>query len=671
MSTITLSLQRMLLSALLLLPVASVSAARSPNDDAPWVISNGQPGTGLYMPREVQQAYAKGTRSPDGRPGKKYWQNEATHRMRITLNPPSKRVQGEQEIVYTNNSPDALSFLIFRLYANAHQAEALREKSVATEFLADGITVEEFSIDGVTKAWDNPAEPLKSVNARGSTVHAVTLDKPLPAKSSVRIRIRWHYDLVDDAGWKEGAIDESTFFLAYFFPRVTNYSDYSGWDYSPFTLGREFNNDFADFEVDVDVPRDYVVWATGTLQNPGEVLQPGVARKLAASFRSDEVVTLAEAADIKAGKVTARGDRLTWKWQATHVPDFAIAVSNNYRWQASSVVVDPASKRRTSVQAAYAERATDFGVLVESARKSLQYASTVYPGVPYPYPKTTLVLGSADEEYPMMVNDGSILVNPTRTPLPEFAFSGFVAAHEILHTWFPFYMGINEKRYPFMDEGWTTAFEYLRNREVLGVPTADALFKEFRTGGWSAPTSSFELPIITPHDAMWGQSAVFGFNQYGKAALGFIALKDLMGDAAFRTGLHEFMTRWHGKRPLPWDMFNSFNNAGVGDYTWFFNNWFFSYNHVDLTLAGVRDGANGSSVAVHNPGGMAIPFDLVLNYSDGSSERVHRTPAAWQAHPRKTEVPAPAGKALKSATLDTGLFPDANPGDNAWSAAAK
>jgi Peptidase family M1 domain len=414
-----------------------------------------------------------------------------------------------------------------------------------------------------------------------------------------------------------------------------------------------------------------VVWATGTLQNPGEVLQPGVARKLAASFKSDEVVTLAEAADIKAGKVTARGDRLTWKWQATHVPDFAIAVSNNYRWQASSVVVDPASKRRTSVQAAYAERATDFGVLVESARKSLQYASTVYPGVPYPYPKTTLVLGSADEEYPMMVNDGSVLVNPTRTPLPEFAFSGFVAAHEILHTWFPFYMGINEKRYPFMDEGWTTAFEYLRNREVLGVPTADALFKEFRTGGWSAPTSSFELPIITPHDAMWGQSAVFGFNQYGKAALGFIALKDLMGDAAFRTGLHEFMTRWHGKRPLPWDMFNSFNNAGVGDYTWFFNNWFFSYNHVDLTLAGVRNGANGSSVAVHNPGGMAIPFDLVLNYSDGSSERVHRTPAAWQAHPRKTEVPVPAGKALKSATLDTGLFPDANPGDNAWSAAVQ
>jgi hypothetical protein len=236
------------------------------------------------------------------------------------------------------------------------------------------------------------------------------------------------------------------YFLAYFFSRVTNYSDHSGWDYSPFTLGREFNNDFADFDVEVDVPCDYVVWATGTLQNPGDVLQPAVARQLAASFESDQTMTLAQAADIKSGKVTARGDRLTWKWQADHVPDFAIAVSNHYRWQASSVVVDPATKRRTSVQAAYADSATDFRSIVESARKTLQFASTVYPGVPYPYPKTTIVLGSADEEYPMMVNDASNLPDPYAGKLPENAYTEFVVAHEILHSWFPFYMGVNEKR---------------------------------------------------------------------------------------------------------------------------------------------------------------------------------------------------------------------------------
>jgi hypothetical protein len=656
------------LSAALVLPLAaSAEPADGRVSAPPWVISNGQPEAGLYMPRNVQQAYAKGTRSPDGKPGPNYWQNHSEHRIRLTVSPPSKRVQGEQEIVYTNHSPDPLTQLVFRLYLNAHHPAATREKLVDGKFLNQGITVEQFSIDGQALAWNNPADPLATNNAPGSTIHAVTLTKPLAPKGSVRIRMSWHYDLVADKGWKEGAIDETSYFLAYFFPRVTNYSDDGGWDYAPFTLGREFNNDFADFRVEVDVPRDHVVWATGTLQNPADVLQPAVVQQLEASFRSDEVITLAQSTDVRAGKVTARGERLVWKWQADHVPDFAIALSNHYRWDAASVVVDPATGRRASVQAAYPDSATDFRPMVRSAQHTLGFASTVYPGVPYPYPKTTVVLGSADEEYPMMVNDASVLGTPYAKAMSPNAFAGFVAAHEILHSWFPFYMGINEKRYPFMDEGWTTAFEYLRNREVMGVTVADALFKAFRASPLALPLSSMDLPIITPHDALWGQSAVFGFNQYGKAALGFLALKDLLGDAAFRSALHTFMARWNGKRPLPWDMFNSFNDAGVGNHTWFFRNWFFSHNHMDLAVDGVHIKGRARTVAVRNPGGMAVPFDLVVEYADGSSERVHRTPAVWRADERRTAVRLPStGKALKSVSLDTGIFVDANPGDNAW-----
>ncbi|MBL8424237.1 MAG: M1 family metallopeptidase [Candidatus Accumulibacter phosphatis] len=655
------------LSAALVFPLAArAESADGRADTPPWVISNGQPDAGLYIPREVQQAYAKGTRSPDGRPGPNYWQNHAEHRIRVSLNPPSRRVQGEQEIVYTNHSPEPLTRLVFRVYMNAHQPEAIRDQPGNAKFLTDGITVEDFSIDGKTLPWNDPANALAIYNYRGSTIHAMQLATPIPPKGSIRIHMRWHYYLVADKGWKEGATDDTTYFLAYFFPRVTNYSDYNGWDMAPFSMGREFNNDFADFRVEVDVPRDYVVWATGTLQNPADVLQPAVHRQLEASFASDRVVTLAEAADVKAGKVTARGERLVWKWQAGHVPDFAIALSNHYRWEAASTVVDATSGRRASVQAAYPDSATDFRPMVDTAQKVLQFASSVYPGVPYPYPKTTIVLGSADEEYPMMVNGGSNLGNAYAATLPENAFTGFVAAHEIMHSWFPFYMGINEKRYPFMDEGWTTAFEYLRNREVLGVPTADKLFKDFRVAPLVEPTSGYELPIITPHDSLWALSPMFGLNQYGKAALGYLALKDLMGDAAFRTALHTFMARWNGKRPLPWDMFNSFNDAGVGNHTWFFQNWFFGYNHMDLALDGVRSKGGVQTVAVRNPGGMAIPFDLVFTFADGTTERVHRTPATWQADGRRTEVRIAGSKALRSVSLDTGIFLDANPGDNTW-----
>jgi hypothetical protein len=662
-------LKRVASGALLAALACPLALGATPANAPPWVIGNGQPGADLFVPRDVQQAYARGTRSPDGKPGPNYWQNHAEHRIRITVSPPSRRVRGEQEIVYTNHSPEPLDRLIFRLYMNAHQPEALRDRPVDAKFLTDGITVEDFSIDGKATPWNDPANALAFWNMRGMTVHAMKLATPIPPKGRVRIQMRWHYDLVADKGWKEGAIDETTYFLAYFFPRVTNYSDYNGWDTSAFTMGREFNNDFADFHVEVDAPRDYVVWATGTLQNPADVLQPEVQRRLEASYASDQVVTLAEAADIKGGRVTARGERLVWKWHAAHVPDFAIALSNHYRWDAASTVVDARSGRRASVQAAYPDSATDFRPMVATAQKVLQFASNVYPGVPYPYPKTTIVLGSADEEYPMMVNDSSNVGSAYAATLPENAFTGFVAAHEILHSWFPFYMGINEKRYPFMDEGWTTAFEYLRNRDVLGVAAADKLFKDFRSAPLSAPVTSYELPIVTPHDALWAQAPIFGHNQYGKAALGYLALKDLMGDAAFRTALHTFMTRWAGKRPLPWDMFNSFNDAGVGNFSWFFRNWFFSYNHMDLALDSVRSTGGVHTVAVRNPGGMAIPFDVVVTFADGTTARVHRTPAAWQADGRRTEVRVPGGRALRSVSLDTGIFVDANPADNTWMAA--
>jgi hypothetical protein len=129
------------------------------------------------------------------------------------------------------------------------------------------------------------------------------------------------------------------------------------------------------------------------------------------------------------------------------------------------------------------------------------------------------------------------------------------------------------------------------------------------------------------------------------------------------------MTRWAGKRPLPWDMFASFNAATERDHDWFFANWFFGYNYMDIAIAGVTSGADDHTVTVRNPGGMALPFDVVLAYADGSTERVHRTPYVWRDTPREAEVQVAGGKALQSVTLDTGLFVDFVPADNTWKAA--
>jgi hypothetical protein len=442
------------LAAGLAIPASLAAApAESEAGSGPWTIANGDPDIELHVPREIARAYERGTRSKDGAPGPKYWQNHARHTMRLSVSPPERKITGEQEIVYTNNRPDALPMLVFRLYLNSHQPEAMRERPYPAGFLSSGVTVDNVTINGKPALWNDPKSPVAPFNPPGSTTHALLLDQPLAPGASVTITMRWSNDITADHGWKEGAIDDNTYYLAYFFPRVTNYSDYSGWDFAPFTTGREFNNDFADFDVTVDAPRDFVVWATGELANPDAVLQPDIAKRLKASRTSDAVVTLAEPEDVAAGRVTARAERLQWRWQASNVPDFAIAVSNHYRWQASSVVVDPATGRRTAVEAAYAPAATDFANSVEEAREALAFGSTEWPGVPYPYPKTTIVLGNADEEYPMMVNDSSNLGITPPAGITVNDYTAFVATHEILHSWFPFFMGINEKRYPFMDEG--------------------------------------------------------------------------------------------------------------------------------------------------------------------------------------------------------------------------
>jgi hypothetical protein len=347
-----------------------------------------------------------------------------------------------------------------------------------------------------------------------------------------------------------------------------------------------------------------------------------------------------------------------WRFTSKNVPDVTFNVSDHYVWDAASAVVDSATGRRASVQAAYLESAADFHHMVKFGQHSLSWLSHNWPGVPYPYEKTTIVQGFADMEYPMMVNDSS---NPDTT------FTRFVAEHEIAHTWFPFYMGINESRYGFMDEGWATTFEYLINQADMGAAQATKFFKEFRVEDWiSDPSPLQDLPIITPQDGLRG--AAWGNNAYGKAALGYLGVKDLLGDAMFRKTLHAFMERWNGKHPIPWDYFNTVNDVAGRNLNWFWNAWFFANSYIDIGISGARRTATGYAVVLDNVGGMPAPVDLVVAYKDGTTETVHETPAIWAPNVRRTTVPIAAKKPIASIALAGGIWMDADSSNDRWSA---
>ncbi|MGH2642562.1 MAG: M1 family metallopeptidase [Chitinophagaceae bacterium] len=601
----------------------------------------------LYMPRNVEAAYKNGTRSMKGRPGPHYWQNHGVYDITLTAMPPDRTIRGTEKITYFNDSPDTLKEIVMSLVLNFHKPEAIHYEYFDSTRFTSGLHIDHFSIDG--QAWD------PKFLHWNLTWQNVRLKEPLYPGDSIHLDIDWHDEIALQSG-REGMIDSTTYYIAYFYPRVAVYDDYNGWDRLDFTGYQEFYNDFNNYTLRVRVPKNFIVWATGTLQNPDEVLQPKFAQRLKESMTTDGVIRIATPEDLAAKDITAQNDVNTWIWKANDVTDIAVGISDHYNWDAGSAIVDKATGRRTLMQAAYNDTAADFHNAVKVGEYTLSWLSENWPGVPFPYPKMTAFQGYADMEYPMMINDAS--------SSNEF-FSILVENHEMSHTYFPFYMGTNESRYAFMDEGWATTFEYLIGISEHNKEDADRFYKMFRVRRWiNDPSQEEQVPIITPANIERGMA--YGSNAYGKPSLAYLALKDMLGDQVFKKCLHTYMDWWHGKHPIPWDFFYSFNTASGQNLDWFWNSWFFSHGYDDLGVGKVSKTKDGYLLTVKNIGGFVIPFDVKITYTDGTTEDIHKTPIVWKKDQKQTEVVIRTRKRISSLTIDNGIWMDADESNNTW-----
>ena len=601
----------------------------------------------LYMPRNVEAAYKRGTRSLTGRPGPHYWQNHGIYDITLSAMPPDRMIRGSEKITYFNNSPDTLKEIVMSLVLNFHKPEAIHYEYFDSARFTSGLHIDHFAIDG--QSWD-PAHLHWNF-----TWENVRLKGPLLPGDSIHLDIDWHDEIALQSG-REGMIDSTTYYIAYFYPRVAVYDDYNGWNRLDFTGYQEFYNDFNNYTLRVRVPKNFIVWATGTLENPDEVLQPKFAQRLKESMTSDGVVRIATPEDLAAKDITAQNAVNTWIWKANDVTDVAVGISDHYNWDAGSAIVDKATGRRTLMQAAYNDTAKDFHQAVKVGEYTLSWLSENWPGVPFPYPKMTAFQGYADMEYPMMINDAS--------SDNEF-FSILVENHEMAHTYFPFYMGTNESRYAFMDEGWATTFEYLIGIAEHNKEEADQFYKAFRVRRWiNDPSQEEQVPVITPANIERGMA--YGSNAYGKPSLAYLALKDMLGDQLFKKCLHTYMDWWHGRHPIPWDFFYSFNTASGQNLDWFWNSWFFSHGYDDLGVGKVTRTREGYLLTVKNIGGFVIPFDVKITYTDGATEDIHKTPIVWKKNQKETTIAIKTKKKISSLIIDNGIWMDADESNNTW-----
>ncbi|MEP6466776.1 MAG: M1 family peptidase, partial [Parafilimonas sp.] len=316
----------------------------------------------VYMPRNIKKAYQNGTRSLTGAPGANYWQNQGVYDIEETIHPDTKSISGTEKIVYSNNSTDILKMLAIRFVNNIHKPQAPRSGFYSTDFLDSGLHISSFKIDGV--AYD--------INSDGwSTVNPVKLKSVMLPHSSATLEIEWDYPLSKQSG-REGQIDSTSFYCAYSYPRVSVYDDYNGWDMLPHSDRQEFYNDFNDYTISVSAPKNFVVWATGDLLNPDDVLQPAAAKRLKDSYTSDSVIHIATLDDMQQHNITQQNDWNTWKFKADHITDVCYAVSNHYVWDAGSEIVDAKTNRRASMQAAYDDSSEDFHHAVEFGKNALK-----------------------------------------------------------------------------------------------------------------------------------------------------------------------------------------------------------------------------------------------------------------------------------------------------------
>jgi hypothetical protein len=600
--------------------------------------------TTLPVPRNIQTAYEKGTRSPVGIPAKNYWQNFAAYNIQIRFDPVTRLISGTEDITYTNNSPDTLKEIVFKLNPNIYKKGAVRYWKIDSADLSSGVKISKFVIDKVSK----PTEELLI----DGTVMQVPIS-PLSPKQSMHLNIGFSYVLNKGSHIRTGEVDSGAWFLAYFFPRIAVYDDIDGWDMNPYIGGMtEFYNDFCNFKIGVTVPKDYVVWATGDLQNCTEVFTPKYCELLSIAERADGITTIIDSTDLKVGNITANNPENTFRFEATNVTDVAVAISNHYIWKSSSLVVDSTTGRRTRVDAVFNPQHKDFYEVVDFARKTVESMSFRFPRWPFPYSHETVFNGLAGCEYPMMVNDISLESREETINL---------TLHEVFHTMFPFYMGTNETKYGWMDEGWAQMSNWIippmiDSAEKCNYFVGDLVYY------YECAGMEVDLPIITLTTQLYGLA--IPINSYFKPALGYIYVKDLLGDDLFYKGLHNYFRNWNGKHPIPYDFFNSMNVGSGVNLNWFWNRWFFERGVPDLAIGKFTDGKKEKSIVVEMKGEKPLPIDLSILFTDGTIQNIHRSTGVWELGNKVVEIKFASSKKVKEITLGSPIVPDVNKKDN-------
>lgn len=596
----------------------------------------------LAIPSNHQAAFARQTRDHSGLPGKAYWQNSGDYQIKITFDPSTRLLAGVVRISYHNNSPDTLKDLHFKLYPNLYQSGALRAMPIDPNDVSEGVSIKSLSINTQAVGANRMVTRGTNMIVRGCHV---------PPGATTDVVVDYSYTLNKGSFIRTGQVSEGTYFIAYFFPRIAVYDDIDGWDNYPYTGREEFYYDYGDFSCEITVPADYFVWSTGELVNDNDVLNDTMRSRLTLASDQSIIIDILSETELKANHASLNHQSKAWIFRATNISDMAFAVSNRYSWKSTSVVVDSSTHRRTRVDVVYDPAHKKFEPVLDYAQKTVALMSHHFPKFPFPYSHITIVEGLDAMEYPMMVNI---------IPFDHDSEAVELTAHEIFHTLFPFYAGLNETKFSFIDEGLATLAEFTLHESIApSIPMNYDISAVNETAG-----ADYDVPIITLTPQLTGKARFS--NKDLKPALGFHYVREMLGPEKFNAGLRSFLETWKGKHPQPYDFFNCINRGAGVNLNWFWRDWFYNKVAPDLAISKVTRMGSLDIIEVRKIGSGMVPVHLSIQYTDGTRESRVLDISCWSKGNAFVTITGRKNKHIQRLELGGPFDVDIDKSNNSW-----
>ena len=535
-------------------------------------------------------------RTASGAPGPEYYQQQADYKIDIELDDKNTRLYGSETITYHNNAKESLDYLWLQLdqnnIARTSKSPLVESQKAESSIAVSGFTRKylEEKFDGgfnIEFVKDATGKPLSyTIN---ETMMRINLEKPLKHGEKFSFSIKWWYNINNymieggRSGFEHFPDGNNLYVIAQFYPRMAVYNDVEGWQNMQFWGSGEFALPFGNFEVNITVPADHILDATGVLLNRSEVFTPEQQKRYALAEKSyDKPVIVVTQAEAEAREKSFVTQKKTWKFKAENVRDFGISTSRKFIYDAMAVklgnkdvmAISLYPKEGNPLWEQYSTR------IVAHTLKS--YSAKTFD---YPYPKAISV-NAQDQgmEYPMICwNYGRPDATGKYSDGVKYGMLG-VIVHEVGHNFFPMIVNSDERQWTWMDEGLNTFLEYLAEIEWESTfPVRRGPAKSI-VPYMSGDQSNLE-PIMTNSESI----RQFGNNAYGKPAAGLNILREtIMGRELFDYAFKTYANRWKFKHPTPEDFFRTMEDASGVDLDWFWRGWFFTTDVSDIGIKEVK-----------------------------------------------------------------------------------